>query len=155
MPSLLYPFLSSRTGLMSSIWKIRPTGPAFAPWLALVHNNWTQRTSKCQSWKGPEPLQSQLESTWCQLLHCADDTERSMDSPKVTQRAPSRARAIKLTPPDSRPSWPHFFSGKYGFSIQSEIPSLLQMSKECPLLTSRQLVGWSFLLGPSLCQQWD
>lgn len=100
---------------MTSIWKIRPTGPVFTLCLALVHDNRKQRTSKCQSWKGLEPLQSQLESTWFQLFHFADDKtrfpERSRDLPKVTQRAPSRARTIKFISPDSGPSWPHFFWG--------------------------------------------
>lgn len=51
-------------------------GPAFTSRLALMHDNWKQRTSKCQSWRGPEPLQSQLDSTWFQLFHSAGDKTR-------------------------------------------------------------------------------
>lgn len=51
-------------------------GPAFTSRLALMHDNWKQRTGKYQSWKRPEPLQSQLDSTWFQLFHFAGDKTR-------------------------------------------------------------------------------
>lgn len=53
-------------------------GPAFTR-RALMHDNWKQRTSKCQSWKGPEPFQSQLDSTWFQLFRFAGDKTRFLE----------------------------------------------------------------------------
>ena len=114
------------------------TGPAFTPCLAPVQDSWRQRTSNGRA-RGPEPWQPQLGSAWFQLIPSANDKtqspEGSRDLLKVTQKASSRARAKKSSPPpDSELRWPLFFSGKYCFSTQFGILSPLQTSNEGPLL---------------------
>lgn len=119
------------------------TGPAFTPCLAPVHDNRKQRTSD-DSAGGARPITATARSTWSQLIPSVNDKtqflETSQDLLKVTQKASSRTRAKKFTPPpDSRLSWPLFFSGKYGFSTQLGTLSPLQMSNEGPLLRPTQL----------------
>lgn len=128
---------------MTSIWKIRPLDLHSLPAWLLCKTTGSREPAMTEL-EGPKPLQPQLGSTWFQLIPSVNDKtqfpERSQDLLKVTQKASSRTRAKKFTsPPDSRLSWPLFFSGKYGFSTQLGTLSPLQMSNEGPLLRPTQL----------------